>query len=793
MPEGLTSAEVRDRISKGQVNVNSSRKTGKSVKDIILSNTMTFFNLLNLAFFVLVVISGSFKNGTFFIVIVINTLIGIVQELRTKKTLDELSILTASHAMAVRDGKLTKITVDEIVLDDVLKMRAGDQIAADAEVLDGEIEVNEAMLTGESDHIAKTKGAQVFSGTFVTSGSAYVRVVHVGAENYTETIQGEAKRFKKVDSELRNSLDRILKIISFFIVPLCAGLFLKSYFLLGVDFQTAVVQMVTSGIGMIPEGLMLLTSVALTLGVLRLAEQRTVVQELYCIETLARVDVLCLDKTGTLTEGRLKVERTQSFIPGEEMEEAFRNVLASQEVTNATGEGILAYFGRTKTPWDVRTVIPFSSDRKYSGASFHGHGAWYMGAAGFLFPENRALLETVESYAAEGFRVIVLGHAEEAPEDASVPEGLEPAGYVVMSDIIRKDCRETLDFFKKQDVALKVISGDDPLTVSRIALRCGLENADRCVDMSRIRTKEEMAAALRENTVFGRVRPEQKRMMVECLQEDGHTVAMTGDGVNDVLAMKQSDCSIAMAAGAEATKHAANIVLLDSNFSSMPSVVMEGRRVINNICSASSMFLIKTTFSVLLSIGTLLAGQMYPFQAVQLTMISACAVGVPTFFLQMEPTFRQVRKDFMRQVFRNAVPAGIIIAVICFMITNIGIAINHENADMMSTMCVLGIGYIYFFMLKRIYSPLTVYRRVVVYTMEVVYLLVMIFTRNMLDLTAVTSTGVLVLLAVITFTPAAIDLLEQLFDKVTAYMDRKALEKAAEEERLTRKKARAAA
>ncbi len=782
---GLTEQQALERKASGLSNVNPDANRGRTIGQIILSNTITFFNILNLAFFVLILVVGAYKNGLFIFIIFINSGIGIFQEIRAKKMLDSLSLLNASTVSVLRDGKPVKLKVEEIVLGDVIRLKAGSQIPADSRIIEGEIEVNESLLTGEADNIMKKTGAEVLSGSYVTSGSALAEVIHVGKDNYIETISGEAKKFKKVNSELRNSINKILKVISYIIVPLCAGFFAKLFFLQRETLQSAVVQVVTSGIGMIPEGLYLLTTLALTLGVIRLARKKTLVQELYCIETLARVDTLCLDKTGTLTEGRMKVEDVHLLKAGaeKEFESGFINVLRVQQSVNETSEALKDYFGSTSEPWKVRTVIPFSSDRKYSGASFHGEGTYYMGAQQFLCPGDAELHALVEEKAALGLRVMVLVHSMEEKDDFALSGYLEPIGYVTLSDVIRKDCRETLDFFKAQGVALKCISGDDPLTVSRIAETCGLENADRYVDAGTLKTKEEIAKAVQEYVVFGRVKPDQKKTIVECLQEAGHTVAMTGDGVNDVLAMKQANCSIAMASGAEATKHTADVVLLSSDFSAMPTIFNEGRRVINNICCSAAMYLIKTTFSVLLTLFTILLGQAYPFVAVQLSIISACAVGIPTFLLQLEPNFKPIPKHFMGQVFRNAFPAGLTIAIVCFLITNIGLAVSPGVSTQLQTICVLSTGWIYFFMLRRLYSPMSTYRRIVAYGMEVIYYIVMIFGQKILDFnSAVSVTGVLILLGSVTVSPMFIDVFGVLYDKVMNFIaKRKELKKKQKE------------
>jgi len=762
--DGLTTEEVAERIARGQNNVNPDAKKGKSIKEIILSNTITFFNIINVIFFILVISARSFKNCAFLLVIIVNTAIGIFQEIRTKRQLDKLRILTTSHANVVRDKKLQKIPVEELVLDDIILLKNGDQISSDAIVIKGNIEVNESLLTGEADNIYKTKDATVYSGSFVTSGQAFCRITHVGKDNYVETISGEARKFKKVNSELQKYLNRILKAVSYIIIPLCTLLFLKSYFLNNLGWEASIVSMVTSGIGMIPEGLILLTSVSLTIGVLQLAKKRTVVQELFSIESLARVDVLCLDKTGTLTEGKMKVEEVVA-VDQERLKEITQQLALTDTSKNATQEALEAKFGAPPSPWTATFQIPFSSDRKYSGCSYENKGTFYMGAVNFLFPGNTALYERAQLYAEDGFRVLAIASSCLQRKDYTLPEDLTFVGFVVLSDVIRKDCEKTLQYFKEQGVALKCISGDDPVTVSKIAQKCGLEGAQFYVDATSITTKEQMMEALNKYTVFGRVKPEQKKFMVECLQEQGHTVAMTGDGVNDVLALRQADCSIAMAQGADAAKNASKIVLLDSNFSSMPDVLKEGRRVINNICHSSSMYLIKTTFSILITLGTLIFGKNYPFDAIQFSVISGCAVGIPTFFLQMEPSYSKIKTDFMIRVFRNAVPAGIYIAITCLLFINIGNLFDPFNTPMLRTICIFCIGWIYFYMLRRIFSPLTMYRRIIIYTMEIVCIGVEMLGQDFLSFTDVSATGVLLIILVISLAQPTIQLLERVYDK----------------------------
>ena len=687
---GLTQTQVQQRIEEGKTN-KTTNNTTRSYKQIILGNTITFFNIINVILLAMVLSVGSFKNTLFIFIILTNTVIGIVQEIRTKKTLDELAILTASQVQAVRGGKYVTVNVDEIVLDDLIVLKAGDQIPADAVVQKGHLEVNESLLTGESDSLNKEEGAELFSGSFVTAGKALCKVVHVGEDNYMEQITKEAKQYKRHDSVLKKNLNRILKVISIIIIPLGIGLFYKQYYITQVGRTDAVLNSVAALLGMIPEGLVLLTSVAMTLGVLRLARRRTLIQELFCIETLARVDVLCLDKTGTLTEGSICVERAElldnilkledkekevqepgiiemeaeeqrySQISQGEFEQIMGNLMGALSDDNATFLALKERFTPIST-YKTEHTIPFSSERKYSGVSFKDQGSYYIGAVQFLFPKGQDTLQSSAAYlAAEGYRILVLAHSEEVRKDADLPEELQPLAIILMSDIIRPEASATLEYFREQGVDVKVISGDDPATVAAIAKKVGLENADAYIDATVLRTQEQIADAVRQYTVFGRVTPKQKKQMVLALKQQGHTVAMTGDGVNDVLALKEADCSVAMASGSDAAKNCANVVLLDSDFSVMPDIVNEGRRVINNISLSASMFLIKTIFSVLLALETIFIGRAYPFEPIQLSIINGCAVAIPTFLMTIEPSFQKVDSHFFRKVFRNAAPPALTI------------------------------------------------------------------------------------------------------------------------------------
>ena len=719
---GLTQQQVEEQIRAGRVNENENPNT-RTVKQIILENTLTFFNFINVVLLVLVLVAGSYKNAMFVTVIVINTVIGVIQELRAKKILDSLAILTASKARVIRDSQQMSIPTDELVLGDLIFLKAGDQIPADAVVLKGTLEVNESLLTGESDTLVKKEEAQLFSGSVVTSGQAYCQVVHVGKDNYAAKITREAKEFKRHNSELRNALNKILKVISIIIVPLGIALFVKQYFLVHDTFRDSVVSTVAGMLGMIPEGLILLTSVALTLGSIRLAQRKTLVQELYCIETLARVDVLCLDKTGTITEGTMCVERVDdlgALEDGLSTEKAMGNLMAVLQDDNATFDAMKKHFKADKS-FQLNHAIPFSSDRKYSVAVFEDLGTFLVGAIQFLFPQGQEeLKERCSRAASEGLRVLVLAHSPAMSQENELPQDLVPCALILITDVIRQEAPDTLAYFENQGVDLKVISGDDPVTVAAIARRAGLKHADQYVDATTLETMEQIEEAVAMYSVFGRVTPQQKRMMVQALKKQGHTVAMTGDGVNDVLALKESDCSVAMASGSDAAKNIANVVLLESNFAVMPQIVNEGRRVVNNIRMAASMFLIKTIFSVSLSILTVFFGVAYPFEPIQMSLISACAVGIPTFLLNQESNYEKIDNTFLRHVFMNAFPTAITITFCVFTIMQVCQHV-YDSTTMLSTACVLVTGWSYMTALKKVYSPMNLYRSIVIGGMQVLF------------------------------------------------------------------------
>ena len=667
---GLTSEEVRERIDKGLTN-HTDISTQKTVGQIVKSNLLTYFNLIFLILTVLLCIVGSFRNLTFLPVIIGNTVIGIFQELRAKKTLDKMSMLNAPHSIVVRDGEQQQIQSEELVKDDIIILSAGNQICADATVLSGSISVNEALLTGESDEIKKKSGDRLMSGSFVVSGQCYAKLDKVGNESYISQLTAQAKAMGDGEqSEMIRYINKLVKWVGIIIIPVGIILFCQAYIMNGETFKKSVVSMVAAVLGMIPEGLYLLTTVALALSTIRLAKKQVLLHDMKSIETLARVDVLCVDKTGTITEPGMQV--TELVISGRcgdaEMDKrAFAHLLADYssviEDNNATMEAIRAYVDKNEIEKGSRTLLktqPFTSANKYSKVSFV-EGDYMLGAPEFIMKDRYdEISEEIEEYQSKGYRVLLMA---ESGNDSSGLEksfgGISPIGYIVLSNPIRENAESTFTYFKEQGVAIKVISGDNPATVSEVAKRAGIDGAENYVDASTLASEKDITEAVDKYTVFGRVTPKQKQLIVRALQKQKHTVAMTGDGVNDILAMKDADCSIAMASGSEAAAQAAQTVLLDSDFGRMPYVVYEGRQVVNNIQRSASLFLVKNIFSLLMAIFSAVFAITYPLEPSQISLISMFTIGLPGFLLALEPNRNRIEGNFMANVMLKALPAGL--------------------------------------------------------------------------------------------------------------------------------------
>ena len=685
---GLTSNEVKERQEKNLVNYDTSLPT-KSIKRILFDNFFTIFNFLNLFLAILVFLVGSYKNMIFLSIVIINTAISTFQEIHSKKVVDKLSVLASSKAKVIRDGQKQEISINEIVLDDILEFNTGDQIATDSIILNGEVGVNESFLTGEPDSIQKNTGDTLLSGSFIVSGKCIAKVIHIGEENYTAKISNDAKYVKKVNSEIMNSLNKIIKILTFAIIPIGIALFFVQLHLQNLSIQDAVIKTVAAIIGMIPEGLILLTSTVLAVSVIRLSKSKVLVQELYCIETLARVDTLCLDKTGTLTEGIMEVK---DFIPINDSIDNMNNILANianfSEDENPTINAIKGYFKEISYEFVPIEKISFSSKTKWSGISFKDVGTYIIGAPEFVLKDKFTNYKYIINKYAEDYRVIALSYSKKNIKEKEIPDDLELIGIILIFDKIRKEAFQTLEYFYRQNVDIKIISGDNPITVSTIAKHTGVKDYEKYIDMSTIDENKDLIDIVNNYTVFGRVSPTQKKSLIMALQNSGKTVAMTGDGVNDVLALKAADCSIAMQNGSDATKSVSQIILLDSNFASMPKVVNEGRRTINNITRSASLFLVKTIYSTILALMFLFMGNAYPFVPIQLTLISAITIGIPSFILALEPNRERVRGNFLRNVISKSIPTGITVAINILLISILN-KLNIISNEYYSSLCVI--------------------------------------------------------------------------------------------------------
>lgn len=719
---GLTDEEVRQRVEEGLTN-RADISTDKTTKEIVISNVFTYFNLIFLVITILLIMVGSFRNLTFLPIIIGNTVIGIVQEIRAKKTLEKMSLLNAPHADVIRNGSVKQISTDELVKDDVILLTAGKQICADAVVISGNIQVNESLLTGEADEVEKTEGSTLMSGSFVVSGECYARLEKVGNESYISRLSLEAKSMGgKEQSEMIRSINLIVKWVGIVIIPIGLILFWQSHFVNGESITKSVTSTVAAIIGMIPEGLYLLTTVALALSTMKLARKKVLLHDMKSIETLARVDVLCVDKTGTITEPDMKLKEiflcknsgadgTQTALTLDELKSLILDYANASVDNNATMLALKAYAAEALTNNTSalhRTAVSqqaFSSSLKYGSVTF-SDGTYLLGAPEFIMHEDFARIEEeIIPYADKGDRVLLFARYNGENVENGINGSVTPLGFVALANPIRANAVKTFEYFKSQGVAIKVISGDNPRTVSRIAIQAGIESAESFVDAATLDTEDKIADAVNKYTVFGRVTPKQKKQLVKALQAKGHTVAMTGDGVNDILAMKDADCSVAMASGSEAAAQAAQVVLLDSDFAHMPDVVYEGRRVVNNIQRSASLFLVKNIFSLLLSLFSVILMVTYPLEPAQVSLISMFTIGVPGFLLALEQNKDRIKGHFITNVMLKALPGGLtdVIAVGALVVCGEVFCISDASIGTIATLVLSVVG---FMILFKISEPL---------------------------------------------------------------------------------------
>lgn len=658
---GLTKIEVEQRKEAGQGSQAPPQIT-KSTASIIKGNICTLFNLLNFVIAILLFIAGAYSNMLFIGIIILNIVIGIFQELKAKKLVDELSILNRPSVHVIREGKEESIGMEDVVKDDIIVLKSGSQICNDSKVIEGTLEMNESLLTGESDAIVKKKGSMLLSGSSVISGKALAKVVHAGNDNYATKLVNEVKEEKQIHSELLDSMKKVTHFTSFLIIPLGVLLFLEAAVLRNLTFSNSIVSSAAALLGMLPKGLVLLISVSLATGVIRLAKMKILIQNIYSLETLAHVDTICLDKTGTITDGKMKVydKIPLSDFTKNEIEPMIESYMAVCDDTNATFQALETIFPKKKR-YQETAKISFSSARKWGSISFENLGTIFVGAPDKLFEEEIPDLLKMEMEA--GRRVIVIGYYNKIWENINVlPQNIKPLYGVILEDDIRKNAKKTLKFFRQEGVDVKIISGDHAKTVSMIAKKAGLDHWERVVDMSAFEKEPDYEELTNKNSVFARVTPKQKQELVKALKRQGHKVAMTGDGVNDLLALREADCAIAIADGSDASKQISEVVLLDSDFTNLPQIVMEGRKVVHNVTRTAGVFFIKTIYSVIVSLFCLIANVSFPFIPIQITLVDACIEAYPSFLTILESDTRKIQGTFLQQVLRNAAPFAIVIS-----------------------------------------------------------------------------------------------------------------------------------
>lgn len=733
---GLTLEEVLKRTEEGQIN-KLSRGSSKTIFSIVFFNIFTFFNII-ISVLVFLLISVKAYMDIFFVgVIILNTLIGIMQEIRAKKTIDKLSLLTSPIAKVKRDGQIKEIDINEIVLNDILVLNTGSQISADAVVKEGHVEVDESLLTGESNFIFKEKGDFLFSGSYLVSGSCKAEVVNVGKNAYIEKLTSKAKKYRKPNSHLLNSLKYILRIITLFIIPIGFMLFNMHYET--ETLTTSIRNTAGALVGMIPAGLFLLTSVSLSVGVIRLAQNNTLVQELYCIEMLARVDTLCLDKTGTITDGSMEVRGVFDFEKNLKLDPKVivPQLMSALKDHNQTDQALIDKFGQSLKEPIVVNIINFSSSNRYSAVELKGLGTFLIGSPESILVKTQynKIKTQVEKYANEGFRVLVYAHSENSINGKKIPSGIKPLSLFLLEDKIRPDAHKTIEYFKAQGVNLKVISGDNPITVANIAKRAGIDDADKYISLEGMTNREVIEAAANYQ-VFGRANPEQKEVLINAFQSLGKTVAMIGDGVNDILALRVADASIAMASGSEAARNASHLVMLDSSFSSLPKVVNEGRRVLNNIQKVTALFLTKTIFSILLTIIVLIAGIRYPFTTRQLFLINVAIVGIPSLILSLKHNLEIVKGNFLKNVLKNAFPGALAIVFQVSLILLVFAKRLSLTEMEISTVVVISSTFTAIVILYRLFKPFNTVKSVTFISALVFSAMTLIFVPSFFEINA---------------------------------------------------------
>ena len=770
--KGLTSQQVQEHRLHGWTN-KAVEPPSKTTKEIVHENVFTYFNLIFVVLAVLLCLVGSFRDLTFLPVIIANTLIGIIQEIRAKQVLDKLTMLNAPRASVVRDGKRTVINAEDLVVDDIVIFKAGDQVCADAEVSAGEVQVNESLLTGEADEITKRKGDKLMSGSFIVSGQCHARLDKVGEDSYISKLTLQAKAMQsKEQSEMIRSLDKLVKCVGVAIIPIGIVLFSQAFFIQHDGFRESVTSMIAAVIGMIPEGLYLLASVALAVSSIRLAQKKVLLHDMKCIETLARVDVLCVDKTGTITENTMKVQKLIKTDEYDEKEKGGLSLLvgdfaAAMTNDNITMAALKEYFTKASGK-KVLSKTGFSSATKYSSVTFED-GAYVLGAPEFVLKEKYDdYAEEITEYASTGSRVLAFGIYDGEVDGKPLTHGILPFGFVLLANPIREAAKETFEYFAEQGVEVKVISGDNPVTVSNVAKQAGIKNADRYVDASEFEDEQSMRKALLNNTVFGRVTPSQKRKFVRILKEAGHMVAMTGDGVNDVLALKDADCSIAMASGSDAAAQASQLVLLESDFSCMPEVVLEGRRVVNNIQRSASLFLVKNIFSFLLSVASVVFMFTYPLEPSQVSLISMFTIGVPAFFLALEPNKNMIKGHFLTNVLLKALPAALTDALAVAALVIFGRTFDVSSTDI-STAATMLLAIVGFMILYKISAPMNKIRFSIVSGCIAGLLFCSIFLKDLFAITSMTKECIMLFVVFAIATEPVLRYLTTLVEKVKYY------------------------